>query len=103
MVSGNATNGVGLADAVSYDVTIQAKRSRLLVRIQPQGVPRGAATSFGTDATQLFTFIMPTEFGTTLATADMTGRFFYTNGGNILFNTNQNIELSHLKILSDEV
>ena len=100
--SGSATNGVGLADAVSYDVSIQAKHSRLFVRIQPQGVPRGAATEFGSDATLLFTFVMPTEFGTDLTTADTAGRLFYTNGGNIVFNTNQNIELSHLKILSDE-
>ena len=95
-----------MPDAKSYDVSIQAKNNRLFVRIQPLGQPWSpadpAVTEFGTDATSLFKFVMPTEFGTTdMDAADTAGHIYY--GGNIMLTTNQNIELSHLKILSDEV
>ena len=67
--SGSASSGVGLPDARSYDITVQAKNNRLFVRIQPLGQPWSpadpAVTEFGADATSLFKFVMPTEFGTT--------------------------------------
>ena len=104
--SGSASNGVGLPDAKSYDITIQAKNNRLFVRVQPLGQPWSpadpAVTEFGADATSLFTFNMPSEFGTTdMDAADTANLIYYTSGANIMLTTNQNIELSHFKILSD--
>ena len=106
--SGSGSSGVGLPDAESYNVTIQAKGTRLFVRIQPLGQPRApvdpAVTEFGTDATIFFNFDMLTEFGTaSMDAADAAGYLYYSNGGNIMITTYQNIELSHFKLLCNEV
>jgi hypothetical protein len=99
---------VGLPDAESYNVTIQAKGTRLFVRIQPLGQPRApvdpAVTEFGTDPTIFFNFDMLAEFGTaSMDAADAAEYLYYSNGGNIMITTYQNIELSHFKLLCNEV
>ena len=47
---------------------------------------------------------MLAEFGTaSMEAADAAGYLYYSNGGNIMITTYQNIELSHFKLLCNEV